>query len=57
VCGYATSVDWIESAVFDTMLLAHLARGTQKDFLSSAHWSALVRRLGFKIVYGDGRRR
>jgi hypothetical protein len=57
ICGYTTPVDWFESAAFDTVLLKSLASGKQREFLNSAHWSALVRRLGFRIVYSDGRRR
>jgi hypothetical protein len=57
VCGYTLPVEWVESSAFDTVLLAHLASGTQKKFLHSPHWSAVIQRLGFRIVYSDGRRR
>ena len=57
VCGYTKEVDWVESAALDVGLLADLAEGTQRTLLAKAHWRALTEKLGFRILYSDGRRR
>jgi hypothetical protein len=56
ICGYTKDVDWVESSAFDTVLLTHLAYGTQKELLAKPHWQAVTQQLGFRIIYADGRR-
>lgn len=59
VCGYTKSIDWVESAAFETVLLDVLVNspkhdGAQKRF-GAGRWAPLAAYLGFKVVYADGR--
>ncbi|MFD2082897.1 DUF6642 family protein [Actinopolymorpha cephalotaxi] len=56
ICGYTKDVDWLDTAAFDVAFLGHLASGAQKDLLTTPHWSAVTRKLGFRILYSDGRK-
>ncbi|MGW0227899.1 DUF6642 family protein [Actinopolymorpha singaporensis] len=56
ICGYTKDVDWLDSAAFDVAFLGHLANGTQRKLLTTAHWSAVTQKLGFRILYSDGRK-
>lgn len=59
ICGYTRSVDWFESAAFETVLLDILANGARLNStelrMGSAHWAPLAAYLGFRIVYANGR--
>ncbi|WP_212844927.1 DUF6642 family protein [Catellatospora sp. IY07-71] len=57
-CGFTVSVDWLESAAFDTVLLDLLANSTPSAVskrMASARWAPLAAHLGFSIVYAGGR--
>lgn len=59
LCGYARTVDWVESAAFETVLLNALANGAfanaAEKAMFSTRWWRLAHHLGFRIVYADGR--
>lgn len=58
VCGFSQSVDWLESAAFDTVLLDLLANGSASAVqrrMASARWLPLAAHLGFRIVYSGGK--
>lgn len=58
VCGFSRSVDWLESAAFDTVLLDLLANGSAsavQQRMASARWAPLAGHLGFRIAYSGGK--
>ena len=59
VCGYTRSVDWVEAAAFETVLLDVLANSPRHDGaeqrLGSARWAALSASLGFRVAYASGK--
>lgn len=57
VCGYTKEVEWDESSAFDMMLLPRLAWDDERELLKGRlHWAPLIKQLGFRIVYRDGRK-
>jgi hypothetical protein len=56
-CGYTRTVNWVESAAFETILLDVLANSPRIDgterALGSAQWAPLAAHLGFRIVYAN----
>ncbi|MEV4416730.1 hypothetical protein [Catellatospora sp. NPDC049609] len=57
-CGFTVSVDWLESAAFDTVLLDLLANSSASAVskrMASARWAPLAAHLGFSIAYAGGR--
>jgi hypothetical protein len=56
ICGYTKEVEWDESSAFDTVLLSRLAYGNERELLDKSHWTGLVEKLGFRIVYRDRRK-
>ena len=56
VCGYRKNVDWLESAVFDALVLGRLQRAdSMRKFEEELECGVpdLSNRLGFKMCYGD----
>lgn len=59
MCGYSRSVDWVESAAFETVLLDILATGRRHNSIElrmgTQQWAPLASYLGFRIVYANGK--
>lgn len=59
VCGYTRTVDWVQSAAFETVLLDVLANGQKANAaelcMGSKTWLSVASYLGFRIVYANGR--
>jgi hypothetical protein len=59
LCGFTKSIDWVESAAFETVVLNTLVNGGKIDsverLMRSSRWTALSDHLGFRVVYANGR--
>jgi hypothetical protein len=59
LCGFTKSIDWVESAAFETVVLNTLVNGGKIDsaerLMRSSRWTALSDHLGFRAVYANGR--
>ncbi|WP_420870181.1 DUF6642 family protein [Micromonospora globbae] len=58
VCGFTRTIDWVESAAFDTVLIDRLANGQKVNsvgqLVGSARWAALTEHLGFRVRCRSG---
>ncbi|MEV6692037.1 hypothetical protein AB0M35_11285 [Micromonospora sp. NPDC051196] len=61
VCGFTKTIDWIESAAFETVILNRLVNGGKVNSVEllarSTRWAPLAQHLGFRVVYKGDRRR
>lgn len=52
------AIDWVESAVFDTVLVDRLVNGQRtnsvEQLVGSARWVSLAEHLGFRVAYRTG---
>lgn len=59
LCGFTKTIDWVESAAFETVVLNALVNGGRIDsverLVRSGRWGALAEHLGFRVVYANGR--
>ncbi|GAA3510996.1 DUF6642 family protein [Actinocatenispora rupis] len=59
ICGYTKTVDWVEAAAFETVLLDRLVNGKRVDSaestMRSARFAAFADHLGFRVLYRNGR--
>jgi hypothetical protein len=57
LCGFTKTIEWVESAAFETIVLNALVNGGRIDsverLVRSARWSALADHLGFRVIYAN----
>jgi hypothetical protein len=58
ICGYTKTVDWVEAAAFETVLLDRLVNGRKVNSaeatMRAARFAPFANHLGFRVVYRNG---